>query len=76
MGKEKKPFAWDTEKHIGTVEESEKVKHEIRRTSLNGKEFISTEKVVLTKNGWEGKGFKNVEVGVFNAIAAAVKEAE
>lgn len=72
--KEREPFKWDTEEHIGTVEESEKVKHEIKRTTLNGKEFISTEKVVMTKNGWEGKGFKNFESGVFAAIAKTVLE--
>jgi hypothetical protein len=68
----KKEFSWDSEKIIGEVQESEKVKHEIKVCELNGKAFVVSTKWVLKKDGWGIVKNQTFERGVFDEIVKLV----
>jgi hypothetical protein len=69
----KKEFSWDTEEQIGTIQESEKVEHDIKICTLNGNEFIVATKKVLKKDGWAIAKNQTFKRSVFEELVKLVK---
>lgn len=68
----KKPFAWDDEEFIGEIQEGNKVKHEIKKCTLNGTEFIVDTKHVLKKDGWSIVKNQTFKREVFDELVGMV----
>lgn len=65
----KQEFKWDTEEEIGVVVETvDKVEWDIGLASLNGVQYITTSKRVMTKEGWAVKKRQNFKRSVFMDI--------
>lgn len=65
----KKEFAWDSEVEIGIVDVSEKEKRKASLCTLNGKQFVSIQKVVFVKNEWKIVANATVPRDAFQQIA-------
>jgi hypothetical protein len=68
----KSEFAWDSEKAIGEVVESDKIKHELKLCILNDVKYISSTKWVLKKDGWAIAKNQVFKKSVFESIAHIV----
>lgn len=66
------PFQWDSERLIGTVQESEKVEHEVKLCMLNETAYIAVTKRVLKKDGWSIAKNQVFKREVFNHVAHLV----
>lgn len=73
MAKAKKEFSWDDEEFIGEIVESEKVKHEIKKCTLNGIEYIVATKQVLKKEGWGIAKNQTFKRSVFDELVKLIK---
>lgn len=69
----KKEFAWDYEEVIGEIQEGEKIKHEIKKCTLNGTEFIVSTKHVQKKDGWTIAKNQTFKREVWNQLVKLVK---
>jgi hypothetical protein len=71
---EKKEFAWDSEVLIRTLSD-DKVRHEIKICTLNGKKFlVDTKLAFFQKDGWKPVKNSTMELLIFEAAADAVSE--
>lgn len=68
----KKAFAWDHEEVLGIVNESEKVQHDVKICTLNGKQFVVATKKVMSSEGWKIVKNQTFERTTFNLIAQLV----
>lgn len=68
----KTEFKWDSEVVIAEVQEGDKVKHVVKACMLNDVPWVSIQKTVLTKNGWEVKKNQNFKKSVFESVAHIV----
>lgn len=65
----KSEFQWDSEKSLGTVQEGERVEHEVKLCMLNEVGYIAITKRVLKKDGWAIAKNQVFKKSVFESIA-------
>lgn len=70
----KKEFAWDTEEHVGTIQESEKAEHDIKVCTLNGTQYFVATKRVLKKDGWSFAKNQTFKQDVFKKLVSLLQE--
>ena len=74
MAKTKEAFSWDTQKAVGTIEESDKVVHDISICSLNEKNYVVASKRVLKKDGWAIVKNQTFTVDTFKEVCKLVSK--
>jgi hypothetical protein len=72
MAKTKTEFSWDTEKSLGTIEEGEKIAHDISICTKGDKTFVVASKRVLKKEGWGIVKNQTFNVDVFKQVCKLV----
>ncbi|MCB5367020.1 hypothetical protein [Collinsella aerofaciens] len=68
----KRDFSWDSEKLIGTIQESSKVEHEVKICTLNDTEYVVASKRVLKKDGWSIVKNQTFKLDVFSQLTELV----
>lgn len=72
MVKDKKEFAWDSEKLISTIEVSDYEKREVRIAFLKGKSYVVVTTVKKIKDDWKPIKGATFPMNVWNQITDAV----
>ncbi|QIA28624.1 hypothetical protein [Phage f2b1] len=68
-----KAFAWDSEKLIDTIEETEKKHHDVSICELRGKQYVSIAEKQLTNEGWKFKKNRTMPLDVFKAAQSILE---